>query len=76
MARENERHIHFYRQSADTKRRRSVGHQILLLDTTILIKIYGHMDCIIKEAIDIEVHPNNMNRIHSLSFSRETLNKC
>jgi hypothetical protein len=40
----------------------SLGHCIQLHHTTILSTKPRYMDCIIREVIEIEVYPNNINR--------------
>jgi hypothetical protein len=37
------------------------GHRINFKDTTILAKIAGCMDCTVKEANEIQLHPDNFN---------------
>jgi hypothetical protein len=48
----------------------SRGHRIQLQDTMILSTRSRYMDRLTKEAIEIELHPNNLNREDGLSFSR------
>jgi hypothetical protein len=38
------------------------GHQIKFKDTEVLTKTAGYMDRLIKEAIEIRMNPNNINR--------------
>jgi hypothetical protein len=39
-----------------------LGHCIQFQDTSIMAKKYGHMECIIKAVIEMELHPDNMNK--------------
>jgi hypothetical protein len=48
----------------------NLGHCIQLQDTSILAKKLRCMDRIIREAIEIKLHPNNMNREDGFSLSR------
>jgi hypothetical protein len=48
----------------------SRGHRIQLQNTNILSTQSRYMDRIIKEATEIELHPNNMNREDGLVLSR------
>jgi hypothetical protein len=49
-------------KSAVAERKFETGHNIAFGNTTILDKVPGHMDCLIKEAIDIRLHPRHFNR--------------
>jgi hypothetical protein len=40
----------------------AMGHHIQFHDTSILAKKSGHMEHFIKEVIETELHPDNMNR--------------
>jgi hypothetical protein len=46
------------------------GHNIDFNNITILGKVTGYMDRIVKEAIEIRLHPNNFNRDGGFNLSR------
>jgi hypothetical protein len=46
------------------------GHIINFKNTTILQIITGYMDRLVKEAIEIRLHPNNFNRDGGFPLSR------
>jgi hypothetical protein len=46
------------------------GHNIDFNNITILDKVTGYMDRIVKEAIEIRLHPNNFNRDRGFTLSR------
>jgi hypothetical protein len=49
-----------------TEHRISLGHGKQLQDISIL----SYMDCMIREAIETDLHPNNMNREDGLFLSQ------
>jgi hypothetical protein len=46
------------------------GHQINCRDTEVLART-GYMDQLVKEAIEIQLHPNNFNREEGFKLSHE-----
>jgi hypothetical protein len=48
----------------------SLGHQIQLQNTSFLAKKSRWMDRVIREATEIKLHPNNLNREDGFSLSR------
>jgi hypothetical protein len=69
---EHQHHIHMEHpdKSAVAVYSISLGHCIQLQDTTILSTKSRHMDWMIREATEIELHPNNMNREDGLHLSQ------
>jgi hypothetical protein len=69
---EHQRHIHLEHpdKSAVAEHSINLGHHIQLQNTTILSTKPRYMDRIIKEAIEIELHPNNMNREDGFCLSK------
>jgi hypothetical protein len=48
----------------------NLGHSIQLHNSSILAINTGHMDHIVREATEFELHPNNMNREDGSSLSK------
>jgi hypothetical protein len=61
---EHQRHIRIAHpeKSAVAEHSINLGHRIQLHNTSILAKKSRCMDRFIREVIDIELHPNNINR--------------
>jgi hypothetical protein len=49
---------------------KKLGHRIKSHTTSILAKKLRYVDHIIRETIEIELHPNNINRENGFSLSR------
>jgi hypothetical protein len=53
-----------------TKHSSDLCHSIQFQDTRILAMKTGCMECIIREAIEMKLHPNNMNRKEGFFLSK------
>jgi hypothetical protein len=68
---EHERHIRLVHpdKSAVAEQSLEHDHNIRLQDTELLSAITGYSDRILREVIEIEMHPNNMNKEDGLILS-------
>jgi hypothetical protein len=68
---EHHRHIHLYHpgKSAVAEHSINLGHRKQLQNTSILAKKSRQMDQIIREEIEIQLHPDSMNREDGFSLS-------
>jgi hypothetical protein len=68
----NTRHIRLGQpeKSAVAEHKFDTGHNINFSNISILDKATGYMDRVIKEAIEIKLHANNINRDGGFNLSR------
>ena len=69
---EHERHIRLAQTDKSAVAEHSFGldHIMKLKDTTLLATKTRYRDRLIREAIEIEMHPNNMNRDRDFNLSK------
>jgi hypothetical protein len=69
---EHKRHVRLAHpeKSAVAEHSINLGHCMQLHNTSIVAKKSRYMDRIIREAIELKLHPNNINKEDSFSLSR------
>jgi hypothetical protein len=69
---EHDRHLRLLQldKSAIAEHSFNQDHRVRLQDTKLLAKKIGYRERLIREAIEIQLHPNNINREEGLHLSR------